>query len=186
MSVPVVMFGQMHNRGMCVKGGFEMNKSLKHLLCLGLLSYTGLVIANDNNPSSIGYNARHHAGSVYSTGPKNQAPPQPTGYWVKTWGAIAPSPKGGILGTAVGADSKAEAERLALADCKKKGGTECEVDLAYHNQCAVMILGQKFINTFSNATIKEASERGLKHCQSNDTNCRVYYSACTEPYFVEY
>ncbi|QDH71345.1 DUF4189 domain-containing protein [Lysobacter alkalisoli] len=49
-------------------------------------------------------------------------PPQPTGWWETTWGAIAPSPVGGVLGTAVGAKSEKEAERLALADCKAKGG----------------------------------------------------------------
>lgn len=115
-----------------------------------------------------------------------QSTPQPAGYWKKTWGAIAPSPQGGVLGTAVGASSKEEAERLALADCKAKGGGACEIDIAYHNQCAVMILGDKFISTFSNATIEEASERGLAHCRDTDTNCRVYYSACTEPIFHRY
>lgn len=115
-----------------------------------------------------------------------QAAPQPTGYWEKTWGAIAPSPVGGVLGTAVGASSKEEAERIALADCKTKGGGACEVDIAYHNQCAVMILGDKFISTFGNATVEEASERGLTHCRKSDTNCRVYYSACTKPIFHKY
>jgi hypothetical protein len=51
-----------------------------------------------------------------------QQPPQPTGYWETTWGAIAPSPVGGVLGTALGASSKEEAEQRALADCKAKGG----------------------------------------------------------------
>lgn len=115
-----------------------------------------------------------------------QAPSQPTGYWEKTWGAIAPSPAGGVLGIAVGAGSKEEAERIALADCKTKGGGACKVDIAYHNQCAVMILGDKFISTFGNATVEEASERGLAHCRKNDTNCRVYYSACTKPIFHQY
>ena len=170
-----------------------MKKYLKHLLCLGLLSWaasaqanllcpaTGIPMSQDPGCTTPNYNNQSAQQQAVP-----QLPPQPTGYWVKTWGAIAPSPKGGVLGTAVGADSKAEAERLALADCKKKGGQSCQVDLAYHNQCAVMILGQKFISTFGNATIKEASERGLKHCQKNDTNCRVYYSACTEPRFIKY
>lgn len=55
-------------------------------------------------------------------GLSEQQAPRPTGYWEKTWGAIAPSPKGGVLGVAVGAHSKQEAERLALADCRAKGG----------------------------------------------------------------
>ncbi|WEI17691.1 DUF4189 domain-containing protein [Acinetobacter proteolyticus] len=172
-----------------------MNKFLKHLLCLGLLSSTGMAIANDSNPNSAGYHARHNASSVYYQGPNGaanqqqaapQLPPQPTGYWVKTWGAIAPSPKGGVLGTAVGADSKGEAERLALSDCKKKGGQSCQVDLAYHNQCGVMVVGEKIFNTAHAASIEEASNLGLKQCQKESRNCQVYYSACTEPRFVEY
>ncbi|WP_157823722.1 DUF4189 domain-containing protein [Acinetobacter proteolyticus] len=164
-----------------------MNKYLKHSLCLGLLSFTGVAIANDNNPSSIGYNARHHAGSVYHTGPNNQTPPRPTGYWVKTWGAIAPSGLDAVLGTAVGADSKKEAERLALAECKAKGGENCKVQLAYHNQCGVMVIGAKELFTARAGSIEEATEVGIKYCKdSKDTNCRVYYSACTEPRFVKY
>ena len=118
--------------------------------------------------------------------PQQQQPPQPTGYWEKTWGAIAPSPKGGVLGTALGASSKEEAERLALADCKAKGGGACEVDLAYHNQCAVMVLGDKVFNTAHAASIEEASNLGLQQCEVESGNCKVYYSACTEPIFHKY
>ncbi|USA54809.1 DUF4189 domain-containing protein [Acinetobacter sp. C32I] len=180
-----------------------MNKFIKHLLCLGLLGLSGSAYAQAPHVCGAGPGPNEVLAGMQPGGNGiaptplcywkqqsqqggSQQPPQPTGYWVKTWGAIAPSPKGGVLGVVVGADSEEEAERLAMADCKQKGGQSCEVHLTYHNQCAVMILGQKFINTFSNATIKEASERGLKHCQRNDTNCEVYYSACTEPRFVKY
>jgi hypothetical protein len=112
--------------------------------------------------------------------------PQPTGWWEKTWGAIAPSPVGGVLGTALGARSKEEAERLALDDCEAKGGRACEVNLAYHNQCAVMIVGDDYLTSYSNATIEEATRRGLRECSKDNSNCRVYYSACTEPIFHKY
>lgn len=115
-----------------------------------------------------------------------QQPPQPTGYWEKTWGAIAPSPKGGVLGTALGASSKEEAERLALEDCKAKGGGACEVQIAYRNQCGVMAIGEKKLYTASAATIEEAKAYGIELCSAEDTNCRVYYSACTEPVFHRY
>jgi hypothetical protein len=195
MSVPVVMFGQMHNRGMCVKGGFEMKKSLKHLLCLGLLGLSGSVYAEGGScPSGyypVGGQGAQGCAPIpnYNNGRQqggSQPPPRPTGYWVKTWGAIAPSPKGGVLGTAVGADSKAEAERLALADCKKKGGQSCQVDLAYHNQCAAMILGDKTYNVAHAASVDEASRIGIKLCYNKNGACSVYYSACTEPRFVKY
>lgn len=181
-----------------------MNNYLKHLLCLGLLGLSGSAYAQaphvcGGGPGPNEVMAGMHPGGngVAPTplcywkqqsqqGGSQQSAPQPTGHWVKTWGAIAPSPKGGVLGTAVGADSKAEAERLALADCKKKGGQLCKVDLAYHNQCAVMVLGDKVFNLSGRASIKEATEAGIARCEKEDTNCRVYYSACTEPRFVKY
>lgn len=109
--------------------------------------------------------------------------PQPTGYWEKTWGAIAPSPLGGVLGTALGASSKEEAERLALADCTAKGGGACEVQIAYHNQCGVMTVGEKKFFTASAGSESEAKAYGLELCEKEDNNCSVYYAACSEPIF---
>lgn len=114
-------------------------------------------------------------------------PPQPTGYWEKTWGAIAGHSSQPILGTAVGANSEAEAKKLALADCKAKGGgSGCRLDLAYHNQCAVLVTGDRLYNTASAGSIERATEIGIEECNKVDTNCRVYYSACTEPIFHQY
>lgn len=118
--------------------------------------------------------------------PQQQQPPQPTGYWEKTWGAIAPSPKGGVLGTALGASTKEEAEQRALADCKAKGGGACQVELVYRNQCGVMTLGKSMFFTASAATVEDAKAYGIELCEAEDTNCRVYYSACTEPIFHRY
>lgn len=148
--------------------------------------------AQDHPVNSPAYHAVHHPQSPYYTGPRqppaqqSQPPPQPTGYWEKTWGAIAPSPVGGVLGTALGASSKEEAERLALEDCKAKGGGACKVDIAYHNQCAVMVLGDEVFNTAHAASIEEAANIGMQQCQRESGNCRVYYSACTEPIFHRY
>ncbi|WP_190238574.1 DUF4189 domain-containing protein [Marilutibacter maris] len=113
-------------------------------------------------------------------------PPQPTGWWETTWGAIAPSPVGGVIGEALGASSKEEAERTALADCEAKGGGACRVDIAYHNQCAVMVVGEKFLNTARAGSVDEASDLGVSYCEEKDRNCRVHYSACTEPVFHRY
>ncbi|WP_242162771.1 DUF4189 domain-containing protein [Lysobacter sp. M15] len=114
-------------------------------------------------------------------------PPRPTGYWEKTWGAIAPSPVGGVLGTSLGASSKEEAERLALKDCTSKGGKACEVEIAYQNQCAVMVTGKANYRFASAASIPEASQLGIQLCKERgDDSCSVYYSACTEPIFHKY
>jgi hypothetical protein len=99
--------------------------------------------------------------------------------WMTTWGAIAADAASASLGTVVGMPSEQEARRAALAQCRAKGGEKCEVDLAYHNQCAVMILGSKTYNTASAQTIERATLLGMKTCNADDTNCRVYYSDCS-------
>ncbi len=99
--------------------------------------------------------------------------------WQTRWGAIAVDGKKGSLGTAVGMRSKGEAENTAMLECRAKGGDSCEIDLTYHNQCAVMILGSSKLNTASAATIEEATQVGMKTCTASDTNCHVYYSDCS-------
>lgn len=118
---------------------------------------------------------------------QHSLPPRPTGYWETTWGAIAGHSSKPILGTAVGANSEAQAREIALQDCKAKGGgAGCRLDIAYHNQCAVLVTGDNIYITYSAASIKRAAELGMAECGKADTNCRVYYSACTEPIFHYY
>lgn len=95
------------------------------------------------------------------------------------WGAIAVDGRKGSLGTSVGMQSKVEAESTAMMECRAKGGDNCEVDLTYYNQCAVMILGSSKLNTASAATIEEATQIGMKTCAASDTGCHVYYSDCS-------
>lgn len=165
---------------------------LRAWLILSLLLVWTTALAQDANPNSPEYHALHNAQSPYYQGPQptqppqQQLPPQPTGYWEKTWGAIAPSPVGGVLGTAVGASSKEEAERLALADCQAKGGGSCQVDLVYHNQCAAMVVGDKRLRLQGAESVEAASELAMSRCEESDTNCKVYYSACTKPIFHKF
>jgi len=53
------------------------------------------------------------------------------------WGAIATD------NLNVGAKSKRIAAKAAVAQCRSNGGTKCIVDIAYYNQCAVIVLGEK-------------------------------------------
>ena len=155
------------------------------------LLVAGTAIAQDNNPTSPAYHAIHNPQSPYYNGPRQepqrQQPPQPTGYWEKTWGAISTDGTKGSLGTALGAASKEDAQRLAKADCQAKGGNNCTLQLAYHNQCSALIVGQKGLAVSSAASVEEAKSIGLGECsKSEGKGCRVYYSACTEPIFHRY
>jgi hypothetical protein len=118
-------------------------------------------------------------------GPDNSQQPvqhQPPPQWANRWGAIATALPKGILGVANDASSQNQAERAALADCQSKGGTTCTIDLSYRNQCAAMVVGHPGYNVTPGDTLRAASEKGLKTCNdAGDTNCHVYYSACSLP-----
>jgi hypothetical protein len=168
-------------------GGWRVKvMKLQNTLILGLL-LVGDIAAAQEQPNSAQYHAVHNPNSPHYVGSNQQpAAPQPTGYWQKTWGAIATSETGGVLGTAVGEADKAQAEQVAMRDCVTKGGGGCRVDLSYHNQCAAVVLGADFLRLYGAGSIEKASERGLQECNSEHGNCRVYYSACTEPIFHKY
>jgi len=92
----------------------------------------------------------------------------------------------GSGGAAVNQLSQIQAEQAALAECKANGGLTCKVDLAYHDQCAALVVSAKGYNAGSAATIDEAIRLGIKVCtDSGATGCRAYYSACSLPVRVQ-
>ena len=156
------------------------------LLIVGLLSLSGSALAEGGCPSGmIPYSGTDISScgpipvGYYSDSNGISKSVEPPASWMTTWGAIAADAASASLGTVVGMSSEQEARRAALAQCRAKGGEKCEVDLAYHNQCAVMILGNKTYNTASAQTIERATLLGMKTCNVDDTNCRVYYSDCS-------
>jgi Domain of unknown function (DUF4189) len=101
--------------------------------------------------------------------------------WATRWGAIATDPTTGALGTVTGISSKRKAEKAALADCQAKGGKECKLQLAYDNECAAMIVGNNVFNVTADTTLQKAIQSGTKKCSDQDSNCHVFYSACSPP-----
>ncbi|MGO1068858.1 DUF4189 domain-containing protein [Lysobacter sp. CA199] len=115
------------------------------------------------------------------------APPTPTGYWETTWGAFAANGLKGILGTVVGKTSKGEAERGAMDQCRANGGGDgCKVSLAYFNQCAALVTGNREFLVQGAETEQLASSLGMQKCNISDENCRVHHSECTKPIFHPY
>ncbi len=191
-----------------------MNKYLKHLLCLGVLSLNSSAYAQISDACGTGQmktctvlrtpQAPHvcdagpsrnevladmqSSGSTplcYWKQPIEQGDSQPTGYWVKTWGAIATSVTETILGAAKNASTQSEAEHLALADCKNNGGTECKADIAYYNQCIAVVVGEKSYSRVTATTVSEATWSALKDCEDKNKHCGIFYLACTEPRFIQ-
>lgn len=158
---------------------------IKILVAVSLLSLSGHSMAEGGCPAGM---IPYSGTDINSCGPipagyyesSATAPrPDPPVRWADTWGAIATDGIKGSLGTAVRMPSKEEAKRTALSQCRANGGLNCEVDLEYYNQCAVMVVGDKGYNTARAATIEKATQLGEKTCGSTDTNCRVYYADCS-------
>jgi hypothetical protein len=101
--------------------------------------------------------------------------------WADRWGAIAADPKNAKLGVAVNMESEIEAKQAALQDCQKVGGSGCSVEIAYYNQCAVLVTGDSRFNTSRGPTIEAATKYAMDVCNGGDENCRVYYSGCSLP-----
>lgn len=105
--------------------------------------------------------------------------------WVDKWQAIATDATKGALGTSVGAATAVEAESRAMGDCQAKGGTACDVQVSYRNGCVAMVVGDKRMAT-RGAPMKDSAERqALAKCSEEDTNCHVYYSACSLPQRIQ-
>lgn len=107
-----------------------------------------------------------------------------TAVWANRWGAVAIDMTlgGAGISSSSGMDKRKTAERLALAACRRKGGTQCKIEISYYNQCAVIALGSKAFSSSSAASLEEAKRLGLEKCsQSGDINCEVHFSECSFP-----
>lgn len=158
---------------------------MKRLLFVMLLTTSGFVYAEHG--CQDGYIPVYQGGqqvcvadyNLPSWGDQDSGPAVPSApRWADRWGAIATG-SGAKLGVVVDMTSERRAKNAALKECKKNGGTDCKLDLSYHNQCAVLVTGDRIYNTAHAATIDEAAALGIAGCEKEDVNCRVYYSACS-------
>ncbi|WP_179235914.1 MULTISPECIES: DUF4189 domain-containing protein [Burkholderia] len=95
------------------------------------------------------------------------------------------TPKG-ILGASKDQPDRALAEVAALRDCRLKGGTDCTLQISYGNGCVAMVVGDRAMNMNSGITDDDAAQKGLEMCRAaGDSNCRVYYSACSLPQRIQ-
>jgi hypothetical protein len=115
--------------------------------------------------------------------PTVSGPTMPTGpQWASRWGAIASDASKGVMGAVDSRSSKREASRLAITECKTRGGLDCKVRFTYHNQCVVTVQGSSGATNSGAATIEEATNIGMRSCaEHGDTDCDIYYKACSLP-----
>lgn len=160
-----------------------MNFAIRILLAVLLLVYLDSARAEGGcPPGMIPYRAGADASSCGPM-PSNGAASIPTGpMWATRWGAIAVDPSSGVMGAVDSRDSKRAASKDAIAECKARGGNKCKVRLSYHNQCAATVQGRTGANDAGAASVERAVEIGMELCRARgDTDCHVYYQACSMP-----
>ena len=163
-----------------------MKLQLFLVLCLSLIC--GAVFAEGNCPDGM---VPIGGGGVVGCMPiegSSNAPTQPRGHWQTRWGAIAigSTASGGGVGVSTDMLSKRQAEKAAMVKCKATGGgAECKISLRYYNQCAVIAWGDTSGMVQGAETIKIASELALQKCSVRTTNCKILYSDCSLPVWVQ-
>jgi hypothetical protein len=111
--------------------------------------------------------------------PGSTVAPNPGPAWSTRWGAIATA--NGAFGTANAMSSARKAEKMALKQCKGKGGKDCRVTLSFANQCAALAWGAAVNTTQPAGDLPEAEALALRTCSERTQNCKVFYSACSYP-----
>lgn len=137
--------------------------------CGGMVAVNGVCIPPDSPTSPLN--------STYGQQPGQSAAPQMK--WADRWGAIAIDDTNSSVGAVVGMPSKQDAEKLAMEQCRSKGGGGCRVEVAYDNQCGVIACGDNYYVAANSVTIAEASEMAVKSCSQHTSNCRIYYADCS-------
>lgn len=125
----------------------------------------------------------YYSDQSHSPAQSSQPPPQ---QWVDQWGAIATDFSHSSAGASVNQRDREAAERAAIANCESNGGLICKVELWYLNQCAAMAVSDTGHNAKAGPTPEAADQAAMKIClEAGDTNCRIYYSACSLPQQIQ-
>jgi hypothetical protein len=164
------------------------------LLCIiGLASWAPKVLAEGNCPPGYfpigggtgGWEGCAPMGPMPAPQNNNNQQSSPTSTmkrrWASRWGAIATT--NGAFGYSVEMRSEESAKSSALADCESKSqGKSCRINFVYRDQCAALVWGDKGNIAASSETAAKAEKLALSACSDHkDTNCEVYYSACSYP-----
>lgn len=115
-------------------------------------------------------------GCAPMSGP-NQNPPDPGPEWATRWGAIAVTD--GAFGTSSGQRSKRAAKKLAMQECKAKGGSKCAVKMFFYNQCAALAWGDARYVAYRTSDLDEAEANAVEDCNRQTANCKIFYSSCS-------
>lgn len=113
--------------------------------------------------------------------PEGNSELQASPLWETRWGAIAVDLAMGKFGVGNARRTRDEAESMALDECKKEGGADCEVDITYYNQCGAIAWGASDARTFRAEAKEIASAHAIEACNKRTSDCKIYYADCSFP-----
>ena len=171
---------------------------LKVVLLSFAMAFAGSARAEGNCPPgqyAIGGQGVGACAPIQQQGSQPAPAPRPSGRWIKTWGAVAMGSLGleRNYGVTTGKLSKEAAESDALARCAKHGEKDCQIGLAYFNQCVA--IGEPQINGkpnligdvqfFGAESVEKASASAMAACERDnpENQCKVIYKACSDAIF---
>lgn len=159
---------------------------MKILIFLGLVLFAETLHSQQPGVDCVPIQGNGWQGCA-PVGNSNQEIQQRPARWLDQYGAIVAYGQGGELGVSTNKMTEAEAKQAAMADCQAQGGgSHCEFLISYANGCVAMLVGDKAFNASSNTTIEKATQAAMRVCTKNgNTNCHVYYSACSQPLRIQ-
>ncbi|MCS3745060.1 hypothetical protein FHY18_000590 [Xanthomonas arboricola] len=113
----------------------------------------------------------------------------PTGKWESRWGAIAIDSLTGSVGTSFDLKSKSAAASEAISTCAVEDSKKCKLITTYSNQCIALAWPSVKGRPASTGLAKEenyAKIRAIDNCNESGGDCKVIYSACSQPVFFKY
>ncbi len=155
------------------------------LLIVGLLLIAQSSFAQTACPSGVAPGSPQCVADAGTS--REEAPPRPTGEWIKTWGAIAGYAQRDEVWSTTGKFSEEDAWQEVLGKCNASGATDCKVDMTYFNPCVAMALPSAGVGNSSIYTGKDektAGARAMESCERRQgAVCKVTFTECTEPFF---
>ncbi|WP_425509558.1 DUF4189 domain-containing protein [Xanthomonas sontii] len=104
-------------------------------------------------------------------------------------GVALPAPNG-EGGVSSGQLSKADAENVALQNCRATGAGQCKVNFVYYNQCVALAYPVGSAGGFfrTGKTIDEAVKLAVVDCEREMVGhqCKIKVNECTDPVFRKY
>ncbi|MBX3573941.1 MAG: DUF4189 domain-containing protein [Mesorhizobium sp.] len=95
------------------------------------------------------------------------------------FGAIAFSPQSGAYGYSYGAGTRAQAERIAMSNCRANGAG-CRLLVYFRNACGALAVGNG--NGYGYAwagTRGQAEGRAMQECRNQTSSCRLVAWSCS-------